>query len=429
MTVLPAVRSQILDAAERRCASAAPRRSRFALRLRRAPLIAAGAALVLVGGAFGAGVIRIGAAAKESRDFSNPRAELGSIARGSVAMMPLQAPDPAGGLPWGMRVLSTTRGVGCIQVGRVLDGKLGALGRDGIFHDDGRFHELPAKGAFDPFACSALDANGRIFNNVTVGEEPASGAWLYARGSCVAPHADRYENPEHRRRCPIADERNLYYGMLGPDAVSVTYVTRGQSRTIPTVGGEGAYLIVTRAARRQLFDFGGLGTSGVVPVDSPITELHYRDGSTCHLRSRRMGGASACTPPMSEPVGYVPASRAPTRAQVAAPLRVKVRRVRGGEQLIVSFRSPIAISSDRANYMLAYHEPRMPPQVNGYAPVSHADVRAGQLITVRIGGRGGPHVHGLVRGSVVLNYANGPSLYEGPGTLKLTVGSFTARVP
>jgi hypothetical protein len=30
-----------------------------------------------------------------------------------------------------MRVFSTTRGVGCIQVGRLLDGKLGALGQDG----------------------------------------------------------------------------------------------------------------------------------------------------------------------------------------------------------------------------------------------------------------------------------------------------------
>jgi hypothetical protein len=63
--------------------------------------------------------------------FANPRAGLGKATAGTVHLLPTSTPDPRGGLPWGMRVLSTTRGAGCIQVGRLLDGELVAIGQDG----------------------------------------------------------------------------------------------------------------------------------------------------------------------------------------------------------------------------------------------------------------------------------------------------------
>ena len=40
-----------------------------------------------------------------------------------------------------------------MQVGRVVDGRLGILGQDGAFHNDGLFHELPVQ----PEACGSLD--------------------------------------------------------------------------------------------------------------------------------------------------------------------------------------------------------------------------------------------------------------------------------
>ena len=57
-------------------------------------------------------------------------------------MLALQAPDPQGGLPWGMRVVRTTRGETCVQIARLDGDQLGQLGIDGAFHDDGRFHPL-----------------------------------------------------------------------------------------------------------------------------------------------------------------------------------------------------------------------------------------------------------------------------------------------
>jgi hypothetical protein len=69
-------------------------------------------------------------------------------------LLDLRVPDPAGGPPWGMRTVRTTRGLGCVQVGRVVDDKLGVLGRNGAFGDDGRFHELPADVLTGPTASS-----------------------------------------------------------------------------------------------------------------------------------------------------------------------------------------------------------------------------------------------------------------------------------
>ena len=41
-----------------------------------------------------------------------------------------------------MRLVHTTRGEICVQIGRVDGDQLGQLGIDGAFHDDGRFHPL-----------------------------------------------------------------------------------------------------------------------------------------------------------------------------------------------------------------------------------------------------------------------------------------------
>ena len=76
---------------------------------------------------------------------------------------------------------------------------------------------------------------------------------------------------------------------------SVTYVLDGRHHTLATSGPEGAYLIVTRSTPAQLLT--GVGTGRIVPVDGPITEIHYRDGATCHITGKSwIGGAYACTP-------------------------------------------------------------------------------------------------------------------------------------
>jgi hypothetical protein len=68
----------------------------------------------------------------------------GIPAPGGSQLLGFRVADPAGGLPWGLRIVHTTRGYVCLQVGRVQGGELGELGIDGAFNDDGRFHPLPA---------------------------------------------------------------------------------------------------------------------------------------------------------------------------------------------------------------------------------------------------------------------------------------------
>jgi hypothetical protein len=439
---LDALEHQLIAAAERGSHTApAPApilpaaRHRSRGRRRRGLMILIPALLVLaVGGLALGGVIEIGTPA--SPEFSASRAGYGPLAPGTSRLLAITTPDPRGGPAWGMRVFSTKRGVGCIQVGRLVDGRLGVLGQDGAFADDGRFHEVPAGSSVRFSACSALDGNGRIFNNVTVGDQPAS-AWS-GFGACVPATATAAEKGPERGHpvsiCSQADERNLYYGLLGADAESITYTSGAQHRTIPTVGPEGAYLIVTEASPHQLFNGAAGGTSDVVPVDGPITEIHYRNGSTCHLTARSwIGGPSACTPTLRVPVGYLPV-KTPTAAQVATPIRARaVRNKRGEREIVLSFVSRISITEYRSEYSLKLDESELHGRATApYRVNADANVGAGQTVAARIqhhGPHGGSVPPGVYRGTVTLIAATGPALYEGPETVYIPVGNFTIRVP
>jgi hypothetical protein len=394
------------------------------------------ALLVLAAGALAAGgVIRIGAPAEPVKGFAHVLRG-GGLVKGTVRLLPVTAPDPAGGPPWGMRVLSTKSGEGCIQVGRVLDGKLGAIGEDDAFRDDGQFHAFALDSVFARSVCTLLDGEGRIFLNATVGDMPTS-AWVGFGGDCVpstATHAERFtERGKPRALCPQADERNLYYGLLGPDAQSITYKLNGVTHTQATVGPEGAYLLVTRASPTQLFNFNAGGTQDVVPVDGPITELHYRDGATCHLTARSwIGGRDACTPTLAEPVGWTPPKTpVPTAAQVLSPLHARlVRTRRGGYEIALSFVSRVAIAGARSKYTSRYREPGMAPGAYGGGPLTPASPAAGQVVHARIGAPGRGLRAGLTSGEIVFEDATGPgNLEEGPGTVELVVGHFAVRVP
>jgi hypothetical protein len=390
----------------------------------RTPLIATAVALLMVGAAFGGGLIQLGAPAKTIEGFRTPRAGFGALTLGTVKVLPIATADPQGGPPWGMRVFSTTRSVGCIQVGRLVDGRIGALGQDGAFGDDGRFHELPVRSA-SVLTCSALDANDRIFNNVSKGDELAN-AWP-GRETCVPSVASRAEKSGVAGKiCPQADERDLFYGLLGPYAKSITYTSHGTRKTVATVGPEGAYLIVTNAPADQLYNTAGPGATDVVPVDGPITEIHYRNGATCHLTARSwIGGASACTPTLQVPVGYVPAAKPPTRAQVASPLHVHLIRTREGRyEAILSFRSRIAVDNDRALYKIEWSQPKAPPWKDR-GTGTEANIAAGQAITARTG----PLPRGMTNVKAILQYSTGPALLEGPGTIYLLVDHHAIRVP
>jgi hypothetical protein len=391
---------------------------------RRTPLIAIAVGLLMVGAAFGSGLIQLGAPARTPEGFTTPRAGVGSLTLGTVRLLPVATPDPHGGPPWGLRVFSTTRGVGCIQVGRLLDGRIGALGQNGAFGNDGRFHELPPR-SVSPLTCVALDANGRIFNNVSKGDALAN-AWP-GRETCVPSIASPAEKGfVGGKTCPQSDERDLFYGLLGPYAKSITFTIHGAHKTVATVGPEGAYLIVADAPANQLYNTAGSGTTDVVPVDGPITEIHYHDGSTCHLTARSwIGGASACTPTLRVPVGYAPVGQPPTRAQIATPVHVDLIRDRKGTyEAIIRFRSRIAVNSDRAVYSTEWRQPKAPPW-KARSTRTDENIAAGETITAHTG----PLPRGVTDVQAILQYSTGPALLEGPGTIYLTVDRLAIRVP
>jgi hypothetical protein len=201
----------------------------------------------------------------------------------SVELTALSVADPAGGPPWGLRAMKTTRGLGCLQFGRLVEGRLSVLGQDGAFGDDRRFHELPAD-VFDDLGCATLDAHGNLFVAVSRQGVPAS---AYEEG-CSPPVHGIVPAPG-QPTCQAKDERALYYGALGPDAESITYATfGGRSITVPTVGPEGAYLIVTYApphADPNVFGAGSPNGSAILPSGSrqPIRAIAYRNGTVCHI--------------------------------------------------------------------------------------------------------------------------------------------------
>jgi hypothetical protein len=154
---------------------------------------------------------------------------------GGARLLPLRVPDPAGGLPWGMRIVHTTRGLVCVQIGRVYAGQLGQLGIDGAFHDDGRFHPLPADALPDDLA----DAAGWMAGNCS------SPGDTYA-GDSVGLQLSAATGLSRRAGGVPADRREISFGLLGTHAVSIAYREGSQTRTRPVLAGLGAYLIVQR---------------------------------------------------------------------------------------------------------------------------------------------------------------------------------------
>jgi hypothetical protein len=445
--LLPEIRSQLHDAARRRArgplqrlpglrrfAGLGPRgtpRAGSRRGWRRPPLIALALLLGATGAAFGGRVIGFGSPAPPSlvRLFTAPTTGEGALTPGTVRMLPVSTPDPAGGAPWGMREFTTSRGLGCVEVARLVDGRLVAIGQDDAFGDDGRYHELSVASGGAGFGdwCSALDRYKRLYLNDMWGEQPAS-AW---QSRCYAPGTPAGGHSKGEPQCPLQDERNLYFGLLGPDAKSVTYVLDGQRHTLATSGPEGAYLIVTRATAGQLLK--GVGTGSTVPVDGPITELHYRDGATCHLTRRSwIGGAYACTPSMQVPVGYVaPPALSYTHAQVQTPVSARLIRTRTGYELRLAIRSRVALDNAESGYDFAWYVPGTRFENHGDWR-TESDIAAGQTISTTTCPLPTGQVHGTIslfepdetyksKSEVVYAYK-----YEKIGEL---VGSFSVHVP
>jgi len=416
--ILPQLRDRLLALPLPRRA----RRSRRARRPRRGSVVVAllaGTGLLATAGALAAtGVIPIGAPVTPTHVNHDPHLGPGVTVSTTARLLPLRVPDPDGGPPWGMRTVTTSRGLVCVQVGRVVDGRLGVLGQDGTAGGDGRFHALPltsAESGMPP--CVTPDGAGHVFTSIDeAGFASGVGGFTRERRSCFAPG----ERPAHRPACPAADQREIAYGLLGPQAASISFVD-GTTQTLSASDG-GAYLFVRADATEGRPTAMG-GAPAIAVFDSAIARVDYRDGTSCPPDFRKR--------PVCPLKGYVAPVKPRHPATLARPLQVSVGSKRVGKRhrfatLQVRFRAPVAITSARRFYALQARFPaahaRNCRQVVVFIP-SNRDIRAGAL--VHLTGYVPPQCHGRLRASVVLadeSYRPGRPTAATVGRFSRTIG-------
>lgn len=221
--------------------------------------------------------------------------------RESETVLPVRAPDPDGGPPWGIwtfRQKAHSSELECFVPGRVQDGAIGVVGRDGVFGNDGKFHPLQTRS-------SALKTCGGTFSNgarFTSTEGPATPASGYS-GALGPPVGGCRENVpastmgrQTRRRirnipiCSPRGERIVKFGFAGPLTTKVTYGNAKWSRTLrPAKGESGPYIFVLRPR-----DAAG---GGVLTLT-----ITYSDGTIC-TQTRNSAPGPGCAPPPGIPIG------------------------------------------------------------------------------------------------------------------------------
>jgi hypothetical protein len=295
-------------------------------------------AIVLLGGGTAlaaTGVLRTGASVS-SEVQPTPFAREGTVIASSVHVLGMRVADPDGGPPWGLRVARTSRGLLCVQVGRVLAGRVGVLGQDGAFHDDGAFHPFSA-GYLSGVGCAAEDGGGDAFINYQLHGIPAGGLLENRRdasGGCYSA----FSRPS---TCPPSQLRDVYFGMLGPDARTITaHTSHGGTTVVATDAPYGAYLVVLPYTQQRCrpgmlscsLGTGGYTFSPTLPANEAITAVGYRNAPPCQLpdpeeieQLRQRDALRSCPA-----VGYV--ARGPrtqlTTSQLASP--VSAHLVRAG---------------------------------------------------------------------------------------------------
>jgi hypothetical protein len=452
-------KKQLLASAGSLFAAAPAARARTARRARRPTLLAAVAfgVLLLAAAAFAAGrIIGVGAPVTATHRLQQPSRSTGvgvpvpgaRSTPASARLLRISVPDPAGGLPWGMRIVRTTRGLQCVQVGRLLDGRLGVIGQDGDFHDDGLFHELPA-GVLDPDTCSQ-PGDRALYRSEGL---PAAGALPGPARSCLYPGAPRLQ-PSDPPSCPAADERLLAFGVLGPHAVSVTYNTQSGPQTLATTGAQGAYLIVLRQPpinphtlasqagplRRRLqqavtllASFPTLGSSssplGHFPIEtgsSVISTVMLRFGH----RSCQSGGAlqPAALPACTRAIARTPVLRPLIPTGLHSPITVSARQVQRGYDLDLAFIAPAAVFDASTAYGIQITQPS--GRACGLGGTSgqsvERDIARGQRVHVTEFVSQPPGCHGMIRGRVTLGRQ--PDAFTGPVDGE-TIGTFAFTLP
>lgn len=297
------------------------------------------------------GAFPVGSSAPESGPHA-PRAGVGLPAKGGTRLLSIRAADPKGGLPWGLRLVDTTRGELCIQLGRVEDGKLGELGIDGAFSNDGRFHPVGAANLPSLRQASPVPQT----ESTTCG---LAGAAAELEDPALDRNAaSRWIGPPHSTHPPLDHLRDVLYGVLGPDAVSVTYRYEGKERTVRVERGTGAYLIVLRAASSRLLHGGSGWIRSRAAAPSSYGNIIRKNtyevkGATCEVgayygRDKELPVAHRCVTPQHSYEPPMPPRK--LHRHLAAKLLVRKHLIVAAS---ISFKAPFAVTSAASGYSIA----------------------------------------------------------------------------
>jgi hypothetical protein len=338
-----------------------PRRSR------RIGMFAALAALAVAACAWGATQLLSGSMVVTGFLPASPNTGVGAPLASSAALLGLRTDDPGGGPPWGMRIVRTTRGQACVQVGRVLDGNVGAIGSGYAFGDDGRFHPFSPEDALG-LRCIQPDVNGHVFDvqgPMTVSENALS----LAESMVDRVHCDLPGEHDWGLRCPLSQLRVLAFGTLGPDARTMTVSYRGRSSTVVPYGPEGAYLLVFKAPKGT-----NVGYFGAQAPHPPVLTVHFADGSSCQLPPA--GDIDLCRPqgiefPHGPALGtaqvaaavharyglHVAGGVATMTATSASSSSVGFQRKHAGPAIVVTFTARAAVSGPLTTYGVELRRP------------------------------------------------------------------------
>jgi hypothetical protein len=394
MSVLPQLERDLLTAAASRHATEGVRKSTIGeahagrVKVRRTPhartprlrvaLLACGAVLASGTIALAAtGVILTGAPVPASNQ-QDANVGDGVPAPGASQLLPLRAADPEGGLPWGMRIVHTTRGEVCLQIGRVEGSELGELGVDGAFGNDGRFHPLSAGAlpSLAPDGAQPPDASNISCN--LPGEAIVGWHIGLDRSASALPSSSQVA---------IGPRRDIYFGILGPDAVSVGY-SDGQGQHTDAVAPEsGAYLIVQPTAPGEQVETGGasIGTYGNAVPSAPLTAIAYRiDGKPCERGPVQPPWATTST---VNTCPQIPLPSAPVQQpELHVPLHVEVVSQEGFIMGIdVSFTAPYAASDASQEYAVQVPDCVTAHNWSGSSQSLERDVAKGETVHIRIG--------------------------------------------
>jgi hypothetical protein len=301
-------------------------------------------------------------------------ARYGATVPGSVRLLADDVADPDGGPRWGLRAFGTTRGYGCLQVGRVQDGALGVLALaapGGGSLQAGRFHALPSAPAAQATTCVPQDGGGAAFVAthvlLTTAATPAS-CWYASAGATGL-------------RCAAATTRTVDAGLLGPRARAVTAWVDGRRRRLPTRGRAGAYLVVQRPVRPSTVRQRLAGRTYVLPNEAPLAQtpasnviaaVAYAGAPPCHAHPT-LSPRGSCAPA----VGFTPVTQ-PLPGAARAP--VTVTPAAGRDGAIVRFVAPLAARDGRSDYRVVIDGP---PHLDGDLPLA-TDVAAGVRVTRRL---------------------------------------------